>query len=81
MIDDANEQAVNEAIDEHENGKENTDSEDTSFAIKQAEIEYAKVTKLQTEEDTHKKEIDEASEVPAVGHVYKSADEALMATS
>ena len=46
MIDDANEQAVNEAIDEHENGKENTDSEDTSFAIKQAEIEYAKVTKL-----------------------------------
>ena len=45
LIDDANEQAVNEAIDEHENGKENTDSEDTSFAIKQAEIEYAKVTK------------------------------------
>jgi hypothetical protein len=43
MIDDANEQAVNEAIDDHENGKDNTDSADTSFAIKMAEMELAKV--------------------------------------
>jgi len=34
MIDDANEQAVNEAIDEHEAGTDTTNSADTSFAIK-----------------------------------------------
>jgi hypothetical protein len=43
MIEDANEQAVNEAIDEHEAGTDSNNGADTSFAIKQAEQELAKI--------------------------------------
>ena len=43
IIEDANEQAVNEAIDEHEAGTDSTTGADTSFAIKQAEMELAKI--------------------------------------
>jgi len=43
MIEDANEQAVNEAIDEHEAGTDNTNGAETSFAIKEAEQELAKI--------------------------------------
>jgi len=44
-------------------------------------MELAKIENVKEEKEKNDKEIEEASEPAVVGHVYKSADEALAATS